>query len=138
MTEHDCEKHDNRKRFNLVLKEFLSEKVEAADNGMRWAPVTRETRGQLEELIHLLILLKWEEDRDGDLPMRFKLLDRTSEMGDSFHQFVIKRNPEENGGLVRWLGRLTANVSMATEALRREVDCLEFRKITVEMPDEDE
>ena len=138
MTEHDCEKHDTRKRFNHVLKTFLAKKVEAADNGSSWAPVTPETRGQLEELIHLLILLKWEEDCDGDLPMRFKLLDRTSEMGDSFHQFTINRDPDKNGGLVRWLGRLTANVSMATEALRREVDCLEFRKITVEMPDEDE
>ena len=136
MTEHDCEKHDTREHFDTALTEFLSERVESEDGG--WAPVTQENRNRLDELIHLLILLKWGEDCDGDLPMRYKLLDRTSEMGDSFHQFVIKSDFRQQGGLIRWLGLLATNVKMATDAFDREVRCLEYRKITVEMPDEDE
>jgi hypothetical protein len=89
MEEHDCSKHDNRKRFDFILKKFLSEKVES-DQGS-WAPVTPETKGQLDELIHLLILLKWEEDCDGDLPVRYKVWDRTKDMQDSYSQFVVPK-----------------------------------------------
>jgi hypothetical protein len=136
MEEHDCEKHDTRERFDAVLKEFLSERVEAERGG--WAPVTQETQGQLSELIHLLILLKWEEDCDGDLPVRYKLWDRTSDMQDTFRQFTIKSDFQKSGGLIRWLGLLATNVKMAADTFDREVRCLEYRKLTIEVGEEDE
>lgn len=136
MEEHDCEAHDTRERFDAVLKEFLSEKIEAPHNGGYLAPVSQENRDQLHELIHLLILLKWEEDCDGDLPIRYKTNVMKEHLPDSIRQFTISRDPEKDGGLIRWLGRLVSNVRMATDALDREVQCLGDRKITIEIGEE--
>jgi hypothetical protein len=136
MEEHDCSKHDNRKRFDFILKKFLSEKVES-DQGS-WAPVTPETKGQLDELIHLLILLKWEEDCDGDLPVRYKVWDRTKDMQDSYSQFVVPKEPQNTQEFLRWIRLIAVNAKMAVETLNREIDCLEFRKITFEPGYKDE
>jgi len=139
MDEHDCSKHDTRKRLNAVLKKFLAERVEAGHNGSDWAPVTEEAYNQLGELVHLLIELKWEEDCDGDVPVRFRLWDRTKDMQDSYNQFIVPRKvPNDGVALTRWLGRLAGNVDMAMSTLRREIDCLEFKKITIEDVYEDD
>jgi hypothetical protein len=128
MTEHDCEKHHTRERLDEALKEFLAERIESDDGS--YPPVPEEAQRQLEELIHLLIELKWERDCDGDSVIRYKLWNLNRDMIGSYHHFVIPREPED-GDVARWLDLLAANAAMANEALTREARCLKYRRLKI-------
>lgn len=63
-----------KKLLNILIDEFLAVRRES-DGG--YAPVTEMDLEQLDTIIYKLIGMKWAIDPDGDLPIDFKIIDRT-------------------------------------------------------------
>lgn len=58
------------------IDKFLEKRVES--DGRGWAPVSKEDFRTLADIIGKLIEAKWGRDADGDLPVEFDLVNRTT------------------------------------------------------------
>ena len=62
-------------RLFFLITTFLAEERKSEGS---WAPVTDEDMDGLHDIIERLIELKFEEDCDGDHPVEWKLINRTT------------------------------------------------------------
>lgn len=78
-----------------MLDEFLSEKRISLGG---WAKPTLTDMVQLNKLIYELLLLKFELDPDGDLPVKYVVIDKTEEEYPNYiptkHTHKIRSNKE--------------------------------------------
>ena len=66
---------ERRDKLNSKLDKFLETYRESTSGG-GWAPVTKEDKEQLNEVLYALLEAKFGRDADGDLPVQFNIVDR--------------------------------------------------------------
>jgi hypothetical protein len=74
MTKKEFRKN-KRLRLQRMLDRFLEDESPVENNG--WAKVTSGDLQEISEIFHTILVLKFERDCDGDLPVEFDLTDRT-------------------------------------------------------------
>lgn len=108
------------------LDEFLTER-RTSDGG--WAEVRDEDIDQLNELIYAIIDAKFEKDEDSDLPIEFRLTDRTKYHRNHFFNVPYHWDRGEDM-LFRALELADTNLSIAQDTLKgivREITFLRGR-----------
>lgn len=103
-----------------ITKEELLSKIdvylsERKKSNSGWAPVELEEMRLLNDIIHNLITLKYEEDVDGDLPVEWHAVDRTKCYNPFLHYSDIEY-PSKLRTLYDYVNRLRkaeVNLSIA-------------------------
>ena len=114
----------NRRPLNNLFVNFLKKKGKS-DGG--WAEVSDDDIDDLHEIMEELLVLKYEEDADGDLPIEFVITNRNTHESNNFlrTQYTHKLNPDEKK---LELSRRMANVSMANQSLEQIIRSMEHDK----------
>lgn len=108
----------DRSKMEDLLEQFLKER-RISKGG--WAEVTDEDKTLLSSLLRELLLLKFELDPDGDLPVEYVLVDRTERQ--SLHYRSVPYFHKDSNGAFRVA---FANVKTAV----RELDeCLGMEQV---------
>lgn len=104
-----------KKLLNILIDEFLAVRRES-DGG--YAPVTEKDLEQLDTIIYKLIGMKWAMDPDGDLPIDFKIIDRTRFEPMHYDPVPYQHKTEDDPLAQRGrLAILMMNAHIALEAL---------------------
>ncbi len=109
---------------HMVLK-FLKDKRDS-DGG--WAEVTEIDMLLLNGIVEQLIAEKFQEDPDGDLPVEYKLINRTTHQ--RMHFLPLKNLDFDDGlkALIAQVKDAQVNLSIATDQVRCAVGRLDLRK----------
>ncbi len=81
-----------------MIEEFLSEK--RLSDGSNWAKPTTNDMSQLNDIIYELLLLKFERDANGDLPVKYLTVDKTEE---DCPPYLPTRHTHKISGKREWL-----------------------------------
>lgn len=125
-----------------MVTEFIAVRKESKGG---YAPVETDEVRQLAEIMKSLIELKYEEDPDGDMPIEFRIVDRTRFeshifdtvpydswcMKDTFDEDSEDVDKQKKEHDLRRLRKLHFNASVANDRLDRSM-----RLIMNEMEDE--
>lgn len=110
-----------------LLKAFCSVKRES-DGG--FAEVGNEDVNDLYDLIHTILEAKFEADPDGDLPINFKIIDRTK-FEPLFYYPVPYRHKikdSDKEAQEELLKTLLGNLSMATKAVETHLQITQYSR----------
>lgn len=80
-----------------------------------FAPVTETEMEELDEIVGGLIAAKYEKDPDGDLPVRYKLLDRTRYDPDHYVPVASTVRAKDWQEYIEPLADAMTNVRIATD-----------------------
>jgi hypothetical protein len=111
----------SRDEFDTKVNAFLESRNLSAGG---WAPCSQQDLDQLSELINGLISLKFEADPDGDVPVQFRLINRTQCWPLHFHPLLYE-DKQPAGTTMTHEDVLLLNLQRATGNLReaaRQVD----------------
>lgn len=100
-----------------AIDEFLAERRESECGG--WAPVTVPDFRMLRDLIGMLIEAKWGEDADGDRPINFRLIDRTTFEPLHFHPVHYGHNINTKEEADKYLAEHLSNLETAVDGVNR-------------------
>ncbi len=102
-----------KKQLADMINEFLMvHKV----SGGGWPEVTLNESIQLNDILYMLVYLKWDKDPDGDLPIDWILVDKTKYQLPPF--IPVKHSwPSEKKDRAEILRDLNSNLQMAADRL---------------------
>lgn len=116
---------DIKSQLYNKIDEFLAEHRESVGG---WVFVAPKDLEQLDEIINWLLAAKYDLDHDGDLPVEFKLIDRTR-----FERMYYKPVPYNDGVPPhsekddQLIDTLSFNVVMATHAIQQYLSERNYR-----------
>jgi hypothetical protein len=102
-----------RSALDKLIDKFLAESRKS-DGG--WAPVTERDLGQLYIIVEKIIGMKWGQDPDGDLPIEWKIIDRTR--FERLHYFPVPYEHKAKDELaLEHLSTVVTNANIANDEL---------------------
>lgn len=109
-------------RVNDLVSTFLRQQRGILDDG--WAEVTDDDLLLLNGIITQLLVEKFQEDADGDLPVEFSIINRRTHK--KMHYLPVPYTyPATVKELMQRLGITATNLQIATDDLRMSVVALE-------------
>ena len=111
-----------RSALDKLIDKFLAERRKS-DGG--WAPVTERDLGQLYIIVEKIIGMKWGQDPDGDLPIEWKIIDRTR--FERLHYFPVpyEHKMKSDSELADRLSTVMTNADLATHELAMSLRVLQ-------------
>jgi len=115
------EEEQAKSTARCAVSDFLEKPRSVSDGG--WAPVSEEDFKELGDVIHDLIRARWGEDPDGDLPVEFDLINRTTHQRQWFLPVPYAR-PCENP--IEQAKQDSEHLEMVLRNLRHAADALGY------------
>lgn len=110
------------KEAHELLDEFLNNYCKSDGGG--YAPFTTEDQATLVELLRKIREVKFEVDSDGDLPLEFKIINRTK--SEPMHFFVLPYlHQQDRKGIIEYLTLANTNMQIAADIVRHATHAMQ-------------
>lgn len=122
------EEPNDASRYTVFLdrvKQFVENQSVSLDGG--WPVVTEADMKEMNELVQKLIELRFDEDCDGDLPVRFQIIDRTRYEAMHYYPLKHEHQAESMEDFMRIMHMAQMNLSIAHDDFNRLWRILEYR-----------